>query len=58
MGQMFLHHKLLALMPRFAWPYLNVLLAFAGADVHFHDSNQNANSGKHSSIACSGRFSD
>lgn len=35
-----LRYKLLAAMPRFTWPYLNILLALAGADIHFHHSNQ------------------
>ena len=40
MGCLPLRYKLLAGMPRFTWPYLNDLLALAGADIHFRHSNQ------------------
>jgi hypothetical protein len=40
MGQMPLRYKLLALMPRITWPYLNIWLAFVGADIHLHHGSK------------------
>ena len=35
-----MRYRLLASLPQFTWPYLNILFALAGADIHFGPMRQ------------------
>lgn len=35
-----LRYRLLVVLPQFTWPYLSILLALAGADIHFDLTGQ------------------
>ena len=36
-----LRFRLLAQMPHFTWPYINILLVLVGSDIHFHHADEN-----------------